>query len=102
MHIRLHATHQIVRRRTDRNGIAGQVEAHDTAHLGNRWKASPDELGVEMRQRQEYAAAALFLFADDAAGHDVARSEIAARMIAGHERLAAVVDQAGALAAERF
>src|SRR2546430_11833136 len=91
-----------MRRRADWNQVAGEIEADGAAHLGNRRKAPPDEIGVEMGQRQAHRAAGLFLFADDAARHDVAWGEITARVIAGHERFAAIVDEPGALAAERF
>ena len=55
-----------------------------------------------MRQRQEHRAAGPLGLADDAARDDVARREIAVGVIARHERLAAVVDQPRAFAAQRL
>src|SRR5205823_14946189 len=96
------AAHDVVGRRTDGNRIAREIQADAGAHRGNRRKAPPDEIGVEMRQRQAHRSAGLFLLPDDAARDDVAGREIAAGMITRHEALTAIVDEPRALAAERF
>ena len=55
-----------------------------------------------MGERQKNGALRLLFLADDAPRHDVARREVAARVIARHERVAAAVDQARAFAAKRL
>ena len=55
-----------------------------------------------MRERQEHGAAGCIRLADDAAGDDVARREIAVGMVPVHERFAADVDQPRAFAAQRL
>ena len=56
---------------------------HISAIVGKR---VADVIRIEMRQRQEHRTAGRLRLADDAAGDDVARREIAVGMVALHER----------------
>jgi 3-dehydroquinate synthase len=95
--VRIDAAHQVVRGRADRNRIRREVQSDLPAHVGDCRKAFAHVHG-EVRKREKHLAAGPLGLAHDAAGDDVAGSEIAVRMIAGHERLAGGVHQARAFA----
>ena len=81
-HVGVDAAHHVVRRRADRNRIARDVDADLRAHRRDRRKPLPHVVGVQVREGQKDAAAGPLRFADDAARHDVARRQIAIRMVA--------------------
>ena len=69
-------THDVVRSRTDRNGIEGEIEAKTPTHFRDRGKAGVYERGVQVGQRQEHCPAGLLDFTGDAAGHHISRRQI--------------------------
>ena len=71
-------------------------------HRGDRRKPFRHVIRIEMGERQGHRAASALDLARDAAGDDVARRQIARRMVRGHERLAARVDQPRAFSAQRL
>ncbi len=99
MDIGENATHQIVRRGADGDGIAIEVEAVLREEEGDAWKAGVqiffDVTHVEVDR-------AVHAFASDGTGDDVARSELQKRMMVLHEALALCVDQPRPFATERF
>ncbi len=100
--IRFHAAHDVVRGGAHRNGIAREIEAGSRACLRDGREAPPDEVGIQMRQRQVDGRSGAIRLADDRSRDEVARREIAGTLVPLHERLAGLVDQPRALAAQRF
>ena len=98
----LDAAHDVVRRRTDRDRVAREIEAGGAARIRNQRKAIVHERRVERRQRQVDRRAGAPGFLLDGAGDAIPRREVAGRIVARDESLAGRVDQPRAFAAQRF
>ena len=98
-----HAAHHVVRRRRHRN--RGRGPGRDRAR-GRRPRSSGSgactHAGVEVLERQVDRAAGPGLLAHDRARHQIARGQLAGRLVAGHEPLAVGVEQPRAFAAQRL
>src|SRR5207302_1485967 len=79
--IAVDASHDVVRGGTDRDEIARKIETEALAHLRDRRKSAAYVGRVEMRQRQKYGAAWALDLTGDAPRDDVARREIAVRVV---------------------
>jgi hypothetical protein len=92
-----------VRRRHDRDRLHREVDPELLARLVDVREVVEQERLRQVRHVEVGAvvAAALHLRVD-AAGHDVARGQLLARVVAGHEGLALAVPQDAALAAQRL
>src|SRR6476659_4339768 len=84
------------------NQIAGDVEADAAAHLRDCWKPGADPIGVEMLQGEEDRTTRRLDLPHDAARDHVTRREIAGRVVAMHEGLAARVHEPCTFAAQRL
>ena len=101
--VRSHAAHRVVRGRGDRDRLARDVEAVVGAEAVDLREARRDEPRIEVRDveqdvvrvRRQHALA-------DGAGDDVARGQLGAVVVSGHEALAVGVAEEAALAAHRL
>ena len=82
LEIRLHAAHDVVRGRTDRNPVTREIEPGPPARLRDQREPGVHERGIEMLQRQIHGAGALRL------ANDRPRDAIARRQIARRDRSA--------------
>ena len=83
-----------MRTRTDRNPIAGDVQAKFGAALGNPGKTVADVIRIEMFEIKEHVwAAGLFHLRNDRLGHYVARSQLRTRIVFRHESKTVGIDQ---------
>src|SRR5207247_10506917 len=84
------------------NQVVREVEPEPAAH-GRDGREAPNDVGwIEMRESEKYRAAGPLGLTRDASRDDVARRQIAVRMVPGHERLVMLVHQARPFAAQRF
>ena len=96
-----HPSHEVVGGRCDGDGLCTHIDA-DTAAEG----MDPGETGGEVDRFQARAVEELAVgvfsahFGDDGACDDIAGSELAERVVAGHEGLARVVTEDGPFAAD--
>src|SRR4029453_6245561 len=91
-----------MRRRTDGQRIAREVETGFAARFGDSRKTPAHPLRVQMAERQEHRLPGALGLLNQGGPDDVAWREIAAGVVAGHEGLAVRVDQARPLAAHGF
>ena len=96
------APHQIVGGGADRDRIGRQIESHVATHRGDSREPLVNARAIQMRERQEHGTACLLGLPHDAARDDIARRQIAIRVIPRHERLAARVDEPRPFAAKRL
>ena len=97
------APDHVVRAGTDRNPIAGQVEAELRAGLRHAGKPPLDHGGIEVREVEVDVGVVRPLHHDgDRPRHDVARRQLGTGVEVGHEPPAVAVDQVGAGAADRL
>ena len=98
-----HAAADVVRRGHHRDGLLRHVDPEGEARLVDVREVLDEEPLPEVPHVEEGAVVAAPLeLAVDAAGHHVARRQLAARVVALHERFAGPVAEDPALAAQRL
>ena len=98
-----HPADHVVGRRADGDELLGDVELELGADPRDGGEPRADAGGVEVAQVEEHLGGACGPhLGHDRAGHDVARRQLPVGVVAGHEALALLVDQVGALAAHRL
>ena len=97
------AAHHVVRRRTDRNPIARQVEtdAASTSRQSSETVRARSR-GSRCASVRIHRTAGVLRLSRNASRHDVPRREVAVGVMARHERLTSLVDQARPFTAQRF
>ena len=76
---------------SNRDRIARQIESRLEHGRRNHRKSPVHFIGIEVTKTEEHLPLGSLGFADDAAGDDIARSQIGQRMIAEHEGFASRV-----------
>ena len=86
--------------RPDRNPVAGDVQIELGADRGDARKTAHHPLRIEVRQVEIHVRVPRLLhLADDGQADHVARGQLAARIVVGHEAVAVAIDQPGPFAA---
>ena len=98
----LDAAHDVVRRGSDGNQVAREVQPDRTAGGRRRREPRMHRLGIEVPQREINRLSRPAALVDDGAGDAVAWRQVAGRVVARGERLAGRVDQPRPLAAQRL
>lgn len=98
----LHTTHDVVRRRAHRNGIARQIQSCLVAGGGNGRKPLMHPFGIQVLHRQEHGTAGPRDLADDRTCHQIPRREFTGAFITRHEAVAIGVDEPRTFAAKRL
>ena len=98
-----HAADHVVGAGPHGDRIAGDVDAELGAGPRDAGKALADEFGIAVAEVEKDAGVPrLFHLGDDRLADDVARGELAARVVVGHEAVAGRVDEPRPFAAHRF
>ena len=101
--VRHHAAAGVVRRRHDRNRLAGDIDAQFQAATMDGGEMLEQEIGRFVADVEEDAVQTVFLHLEiDRAGDDVARSEFGAWIVIGHEAISVGQPQDSAFAPHGF
>src|SRR6185369_13175317 len=98
-----HAADHVMSAGADGDGIASYVDAEFGASTGDAGEALANKLRIAVTEVEEYAGlAGFFHLGDDRLANDVARGELAALIVVGHEAMAVGVDEPCTFAAHGF
>src|SRR6187397_858618 len=81
----LHASHDVVRRRTNRNPIARKIKTRAAAHVGDQWKSPVDEMRVQSFERQIDRLIGTPTLTHDGPRDAITGGEITSGLISAHE-----------------